>query len=247
MQQVLEVGGHTVRLVAVVFARPWLLRSVCLKNKAEDADQPGADTALPDVPQEHLPSEPGKGQECLGEEEQLGKDTQCASDDEPPRKRCKTDVLQDGHQLCQGAQPALGSADGRNMDAAVPEPVTRKEAVSGGEEAPGGGSLGGQAEPPAELPEPAPEAMDVDTYKEQDESCSEDKELEVENDELSTEHNKQIPIPEQSASEQDDDLSYFQENPGVSKGMEEPSACLKYKPAHQQLIPNQWLHFISKS
>ncbi|KFO63271.1 General transcription factor 3C polypeptide 1, partial [Corvus brachyrhynchos] len=192
MQQVLEVGGHTVRLVAIVFARPWLLRSVCLKNKAEDADQPGADTALPDVPQEHLPSEPGKGQERLGEEEQLGKDTQCASDEEPPRKR--------------------------NLDAAVPEPVTRKEAVSGGEEAPGGGSLGGQAEPPAEFPEPAPEAVDVDTYKEQVESCSEDKELEVDNDELSTEHNKQIPITEQSASEQDDDLSYFQENPGVSKG-----------------------------
>ncbi|NXJ27927.1 TF3C1 factor, partial [Dicrurus megarhynchus] len=218
MQQVLEVGGHTVRLVAIVFARPWLLRSVCLKSKAEDADQPGADTALPDVPQEHLPSEPGKGQECLGEEEQLGKDTQCASDEEPPRKRCRTDVLQDDPQLCQGAQPALGSANGRNLDAAVPEPVTRKEAVSGGEEAPGGGSLGGQAEPPAELPEPAPEAVDVDTYKEQDESHSEDKELEVENDELSTEHNKQIPIPEQSASEQDDDLPYFQENPAVSKG-----------------------------
>ncbi|NXY06078.1 TF3C1 factor, partial [Pteruthius melanotis] len=234
MQQVLEVGGHTVRLVAIVFAKPWLLRSVCLKNKAEDADQPGADTALPDVPQEHLPSEPGKGQECLGEEEQLGKDTQCASDEEPPRKRCRTDVLQDDHQLCQGAQPALGSANSRSLGAAVPEPVTRKEAVSGSEEAPGGGSLGGQEEPPAELPEPAPEAVDVDTYKEQDESCSEDKELEVENDELSTEHNKQIPIPEQSASEQDDDLSYFQENPGVSKGMEEPSASLKYKPAHQQ-------------
>uniref|UniRef100_A0A8C3UXR9 General transcription factor IIIC subunit 1 n=1 Tax=Catharus ustulatus TaxID=91951 RepID=A0A8C3UXR9_CATUS len=69
MQQVLEVGGHTVRLVAIVFAKPWLLRSVCLKSKAEDAEQPGTDSAVPDVPQEHLPSEPGKGQECLGEEE----------------------------------------------------------------------------------------------------------------------------------------------------------------------------------
>lgn len=220
MQQVLEVGGHTVRLVAIVFAKPWLLRSVCLK-KAEDAEQPGADPALPDVPREHLPSEPGKGQECLGEEEQLGKDTQCASDDEPPRKRCKTDVLQGDSHLCQGAQPALAHADGCNLDAAASEPVPRKEAVTAGEEAAGGGSLEPPAELPAELPEPAPEAVDVDTYKEQDKSCSEDKEPEVETDELSTEHSKQIPIPEQSASEQDD-LSYFQENPGVSKGMENP-------------------------
>uniref|UniRef100_A0A8C3Y786 General transcription factor IIIC subunit 1 n=1 Tax=Catharus ustulatus TaxID=91951 RepID=A0A8C3Y786_CATUS len=168
MQQVLEVGGHTVRLVAIVFAKPWLLRSVCLKSKAEDAEQPGTDSAVPDVPQEHLPSEPGKGQECLGEED----------------------------------------ADGRNLGAAAPEPVPRKEAVPGGEEAPGGGSLGGQEEPPAELPEAAPEAVDVDTYREQDKSPSEDKELQVEDNELSSE-----------SSEQDDDLSYFQENPGVSKAV----------------------------
>uniref|UniRef100_A0A8D2NEK8 Ral transcription factor IIIC subunit 1 n=1 Tax=Zonotrichia albicollis TaxID=44394 RepID=A0A8D2NEK8_ZONAL len=147
MQQVLEVGGHSVRLVAVVFAKPWLLRSVCLKSKAEE-----------------------------------------------------------------GALPALAPADGRNLDAAGSEPAPRKEAVTGGEEAPGGGSL----EPPAE----PPEAEDVDTYKEQAKSHSEDKDPEVENDELSTEHSKQIPVPEQSASEQDDDLSCFQENPGVSKGME---------------------------
>uniref|UniRef100_A0A8C3ISL5 Ral transcription factor IIIC subunit 1 n=1 Tax=Chrysemys picta bellii TaxID=8478 RepID=A0A8C3ISL5_CHRPI len=33
MEQVLEVGGSTVRLVAMTFAKPWLLYSVCLKNK----------------------------------------------------------------------------------------------------------------------------------------------------------------------------------------------------------------------
>ncbi|NXQ25041.1 TF3C1 factor, partial [Alaudala cheleensis] len=213
MQQVLEVGGHSVRLVATVFARPWLLRSVCLKSKAEDAEQAGPEPA-PDVPQEQLPLEPGKGQEPLGEEEQLGKDTECASDDEPPRKRCRTDVPQGDSPLCQGAQPALAGTGDRNLDAAVAEPVPGKEAVTGGEEAPGGGS---QEEPPAELPEPGPGAVDVDTCKEQDKSCSEDKELEVENNELSTEHSQQIPIPEQSASEQEDDLPYSQENPGVSK------------------------------
>uniref|UniRef100_A0A8C3V2I1 General transcription factor IIIC subunit 1 n=1 Tax=Catharus ustulatus TaxID=91951 RepID=A0A8C3V2I1_CATUS len=195
MQQVLEVGGHTVRLVAIVFAKPWLLRSVCLKSKAEDAEQPGTDSAVPDVPQEHLPSEPGKGQECLGEEEQLGKDTECASDDEPPRKRCKTD-----------------------------------EAVPGGEEAPGGGSLGGQEEPPAELPEAAPEAVDVDTYREQDKSPSEDKELQVEDNELSSECSKQIPIPEQPASEACENVCFIGRpwrivdgklNKAVCKGMME--------------------------
>uniref|UniRef100_A0A8D2NGP9 Ral transcription factor IIIC subunit 1 n=1 Tax=Zonotrichia albicollis TaxID=44394 RepID=A0A8D2NGP9_ZONAL len=168
--QVLEVGGHSVRLVAVVFAKPWLLRSVCLKSKAEEAEQPGAEPAPPDVPQEHLPSEPEKGQEGLGQEQQLGKDTQCASDDEPPRKRCRTDALQGDSHLCQGALPALAPADGRNLDAAGSEPAPRKEAVTGGEEAPGGGSL----EPPAE----PPEAEDVDTYKEQAKSHSEDKDPE---------------------------------------------------------------------
>ncbi|KFQ55558.1 General transcription factor 3C polypeptide 1, partial [Nestor notabilis] len=165
MQQVLEVGGHTVRLVAIVFAKPWLLHSICLKNKPDDSDQQ---------------VEPKNGEECLREEEQLGKETPSVNDEEPPRKRFKTH-LADGNQLCQGSQS---------------------------------GSLGGQTEHLAEHPVCAPGAANVDTYKEQDKSCSEDKKMEVENDE----HNKQIPSLQQSASEQDDDLSYLQENPGVSKG-----------------------------
>ncbi|KFP52321.1 General transcription factor 3C polypeptide 1, partial [Cathartes aura] len=113
MQQVLEVGGHAVRLVAIVFAKPWLLHSVCLKNKPDDSDQQGADTTLPDGQQDCLPSEPKKGEECSREEEQLGKDTQSLTDEEPPRKRCKTQnaVLQDGSQLCQGSQSGLKSAN----------------------------------------------------------------------------------------------------------------------------------------
>ncbi|KAM6196708.1 general transcription factor 3C polypeptide 1 isoform 1-T1 [Sarcoramphus papa] len=217
MQQVLEVGAHAVRLVAIVFAKPWLLHSVCVKNKPDDSDQQGADTTLPDVQQDCLPSEPKKGEECLREEEQLGKDTQSLSDEEPPRKRCKTQnaVLQDGSQLCQGSQSGLKSANENNFDAGVTDPVAMKEALIMDEET---GSLEGQTEHPAEHPVGAPDAVNVDTYKKQDKSCSEDKELEVENDELSTEHNKQIPSLEQSANEQDDDLSYLQENPGVSKG-----------------------------
>ncbi|XP_074696838.1 general transcription factor 3C polypeptide 1 isoform X1 [Strix aluco] len=217
MQQVLEVGGHAVRLVAIIFAKPWLLHSVCLKNKPDDSDQQGADTTVPDVRQDCLPSDPKKGEECLREGEQLGRDTQSVSDEEPPRKRCKiqNDVLQDGSQLCQGSQSDLKSANENNIDAGVASPVTMKEALITDEET---GSLGGQTEHLAERPACAPDAVNVDAYKEQDKSCSEDKELEVENDELSTEHKQQIASLEQSASEQDDDLSYLQENPGVSKG-----------------------------
>ncbi|KFP29783.1 General transcription factor 3C polypeptide 1, partial [Colius striatus] len=182
MQQVLEVGGHAVRLVAIVFAKPWLLHSVCLKKKTDDTDEQGADTAVPDGPRDCLPSEPKAGEESLREEEQLGPDTQSVGDEEPPRKRYVTDA------------------------------VTMKEALIVGEET---GSLGGQAEHPSMC---TPDALNVNTCTEQDKSCSEDKELEVETAEPSTEPKQQIPSLEQSASEQDDDLSYLQENPGVSKG-----------------------------
>ncbi|XP_068003315.1 general transcription factor 3C polypeptide 1 isoform X2 [Melanerpes formicivorus] len=209
MQQVLEVGGHAVRLVAIVFAKPWLLHSVCLKNKAEDSDQQDADTTLPDVQQDCLPTEPKKGEECSREEEQLGEDT----DEEPPRKRCKTlnEVLQDGNQLCQGPQSSLEGADENNFDADGSDPVTMKEPPVVDEEAE-------QAGHGAEEPACPPEAAKVDAYEEHGKAAFEDKEPEVESDELSTEHSKQVPSLEQSASEQEDDLSYLQESPGVSKG-----------------------------
>ncbi|KAM9372419.1 general transcription factor 3C polypeptide 1 [Phaethornis superciliosus] len=215
MQQVLEVGGHTVRLVAIVFAKPWLLHSVCLKNKPDDSDQQGAESILPDVQRDCLaPEAKGEALREEEEEEQLGKDRQSVSDEEPPRKRCKTqnDALQEGSQLCQGSQDeTLGSANEINFPKGVSAPVTMKEALVVDEET---GSLGGQTQHQAEHPT---SAMNVDTCKEQDKS-SENKEPEEENDEHSTEHSKQIPTLEQSASEQCDDLSYLQENPGVSKG-----------------------------
>ncbi|NXD78060.1 TF3C1 factor, partial [Halcyon senegalensis] len=227
MQQILEVGGHAVRLVAIVFAKPWLLHSVCLKNKSEDSDQQDADTALPDGQEDCLPLEPKTGEEYSREEEQLGRDTQAGSDGEPPRKRCKTqnDVLQGDNQLCQGSQSVLKSTEENNF-AGVTDPVTTKEAPVVDEET---GSLGGQAEHRTEQPVCAPGPLNVGTYKEQDKFCSEEKELEIENDELSTEH-KQIPSLEQSASEQDDDLSYLQENPGVSKGILPDRTELKLSP-----------------
>ncbi|KAM6249709.1 general transcription factor 3C polypeptide 1 isoform 2-T2 [Porphyrio hochstetteri] len=216
MQQVLEVGGHTVRLVAIVFAKPWLLHSVCLKNKPDDSEQ-GAEAAPTDVQADCLPLEPQAGEGGLREEEQLGEDTQSVGDGEPPRKRCKTqsDVLQDSDQLCKASQSGLESANDSDIDADVPDPVTVKEASKVDEET---SSLGGQTDPDhrAEHPVCAPDA--VEPSREQEKSFAEDKEPEDENDELSTEDKQQIPVLEQSASEQYDDLSYLQENPGVSKG-----------------------------
>ncbi|NWS75896.1 TF3C1 factor, partial [Crotophaga sulcirostris] len=229
MQQVLEVGGNAVRLVAIVFAKPWLLHSVRLKNKPDDSDQPDADTTLPDVQPDSLPSELKKREECLGEEEQLGKDTQSVSDEEPPSKRRKTqsDDLQDGNQLCQGPLTALESGSDNNLDAGVTDTVSEKEALIMDKET---GSLGAQTEPLAEHPGCAPDPVSVGPYKEQGECSSGDKELEEENGGLSTEHDKQIPNLEQSASEQDDDLPYSQENPGFPKGMACENICFIGRP-----------------
>ncbi|NXK47461.1 TF3C1 factor, partial [Chauna torquata] len=222
MQQVLEVGGYTVRLVAIVFAKPWLLHSVCLMNKPDDSGQQGADTTLSDVQQDCLLSGPKKGEECSREEEQLGKDSKNLSDEEPPRKRCKTQnyVLQDGDQLCQGSQSGLKSASEGNTDADVTDPTTMKEPlITDGET----GSLGGHSEHTAERPVRALDTVNVDMYKDQDKPCSEDKKLEVENDDFTTDHDKLISSLEHSAKEQCDDVSHLQENPEVSKGTQQ--AC----------------------
>lgn len=213
MQQVLEVGGNSIRLVAIVFAKPWLLHSVCPMNKPEDSGQQCADTALSEVQQDCLLAAAKKGEECSGEEEQLGEDTNHPSDGEPPRKRCRTqhDGLQDGDQLCQGLQSGLLSANESNLDADITDPVTVKESIPDGE----AGSLGGQTEHTAEGPS---DTVSVDVPKDPDMPRSEDKQLEGRNDDLSPEHNKHVLGLEHSATEQHDDVSQLQENPEVSKG-----------------------------
>ncbi|KGL82957.1 hypothetical protein N309_01091, partial [Tinamus guttatus] len=112
MQQVLEVGAHSVRLVAIIFAKPWLLHSVCLKNKSDDSGEQGPDTTASDTQQDYLQPGPKNGEECLTEEEQPVNDIKSVSDEEPPRKRLKiqNDELQDSSQLCQGPQSGLKSA-----------------------------------------------------------------------------------------------------------------------------------------
>uniref|UniRef100_A0A8C2TZW0 Ral transcription factor IIIC subunit 1 n=1 Tax=Coturnix japonica TaxID=93934 RepID=A0A8C2TZW0_COTJA len=71
MQQVLEVGGNSVRLVAIVFAKPWLLHTVCPMDKPEDSSQQCADTALSEVQQDCLLSAAKQGEECSGEEDSV--------------------------------------------------------------------------------------------------------------------------------------------------------------------------------
>ncbi|XP_075420767.1 general transcription factor 3C polypeptide 1 isoform X2 [Tenrec ecaudatus] len=53
--QVLEVGGNTIRLVAMASAEPWLLHSVRLKGREEDAEAPREDPQT--RPLEGAPSE----------------------------------------------------------------------------------------------------------------------------------------------------------------------------------------------
>ncbi|OXB54906.1 hypothetical protein ASZ78_011268 [Callipepla squamata] len=220
MQQVLEVGGNSVRLVAIVFAKPWLLHSVCPVNKPDDCGPQHADTALSEVQQDCLLSAPKKGEGCSGEEEQLGEDTNRPSDGEPPRKRCRTQSggLQDADQLCRGSQSGLLSANESNLDTDVADPVTvREPLIPEGET----DSVGGQTEHTAE----ASDTINVDMPKDQDKPCSEDSQLQVGNGDLSTEHSKHIPGPERSASQQHDDASHLQENPEVSKGSSAPGVA----------------------
>uniref|UniRef100_A0A8C3LHT2 General transcription factor IIIC subunit 1 n=1 Tax=Chrysolophus pictus TaxID=9089 RepID=A0A8C3LHT2_CHRPC len=55
MQQVLEVGGNSIRLVAIVFAKPWLLHSVCPMNKPEDSGQQSLSTTSTSLALNTLP------------------------------------------------------------------------------------------------------------------------------------------------------------------------------------------------
>ncbi|XP_072204819.1 general transcription factor 3C polypeptide 1 isoform X2 [Excalfactoria chinensis] len=218
MQQVLEVGGNSVRLVAIVFAKPWLLHSVCPMDKPIDSGQHCADTALSEVQHDCLLSAAKKGEECSGEEEQLEEDTNHPSDGEPPRKRCRTesDGLQEGDQLCQGLQSGLLSANEDNLDTGITDPVTVKESfIPDGET----GSLEGQTENTAGGPSAT---VSVDVPKDQDKPHSEDKQLEVGNDDLSPELNKHLLSLEHCATEQHDNVSHLQENPEVSTGSSEP-------------------------
>uniref|UniRef100_A0A8C3IUX2 Ral transcription factor IIIC subunit 1 n=1 Tax=Chrysemys picta bellii TaxID=8478 RepID=A0A8C3IUX2_CHRPI len=116
MEQVLEVGGSTVRLVAMTFAKPWLLYSVCLKNKVGGAGLQGKDSQ----------PEPKKGVATSREEGQPGKVLRpVISDEGPSRKRFKTQHggLQDGTEVHQDIKSCSEGATEAAPVASLIEPT----------------------------------------------------------------------------------------------------------------------------
>uniref|UniRef100_A0A8C0IKT1 Ral transcription factor IIIC subunit 1 n=1 Tax=Chelonoidis abingdonii TaxID=106734 RepID=A0A8C0IKT1_CHEAB len=113
MEQVLEVGGNTVRLVAMTYAKPWLLYSVCLKNKSGGAGL--------QEPKERVASSREEGQpgEVL---------RPVVSDEGPSRKRFKTQHggLQDGTEVHQDIKSCSEGATEAAPDASLTEPTQVK-------------------------------------------------------------------------------------------------------------------------
>nr|XP_028561107.1 general transcription factor 3C polypeptide 1-like [Podarcis muralis] len=104
LEHVLEVGGHTTRLVARRFASPWLLHSVRLKEDGPEVLQ-GKDSALPKDPAESGETELSRASPALSEEE-------------PARKRQKTEEESlDGEAAAQGTQSMPG--EGASSPAAL--------------------------------------------------------------------------------------------------------------------------------
>ncbi|XP_001369962.2 general transcription factor 3C polypeptide 1 [Monodelphis domestica] len=81
LHQVLEVGGNTVRLVAMSSAHPWLLHSVRLKNKEEETDLQPEDL--------HPPSQ----QPQLRTQEELSKEKSSLEGTEPGPREAKRKTL----------------------------------------------------------------------------------------------------------------------------------------------------------
>uniref|UniRef100_A0A8C0ILH9 Ral transcription factor IIIC subunit 1 n=1 Tax=Chelonoidis abingdonii TaxID=106734 RepID=A0A8C0ILH9_CHEAB len=95
MEQVLEVGGNTVRLVAMTYAKPWLLYSVCLKNKSGGAGLQGKDSithldlqqnSQQPEPKERVASSREEGQpeqdKANSEEQETAEDVSVAANEE---------------------------------------------------------------------------------------------------------------------------------------------------------------------
>uniref|UniRef100_A0A8C0G4U2 Ral transcription factor IIIC subunit 1 n=1 Tax=Chelonoidis abingdonii TaxID=106734 RepID=A0A8C0G4U2_CHEAB len=84
MEQVLEVGGNTVRLVAMTYAKPWLLYSVCLKNKSGGAGLQGKDSITHlDLQQNSQQPEPKERVASSREEGQPGEHKSFENHQEP--------------------------------------------------------------------------------------------------------------------------------------------------------------------
>ncbi|XP_053898446.1 general transcription factor 3C polypeptide 1 isoform X1 [Malaclemys terrapin pileata] len=222
MEQVLEVGGSTVRLVAMTFAKPWLLYSVCLKNKVGGAGLQGKDSVTHlDLQQNSQQPEPKKGVATSREEGQPGKVLRpVISDEGPSRKRFKTQHggLQDGTEVHQDIKSCSEGATEAAPDASLTEPTQVKGVLVAHE---GMGPFRGQTGHCVQHPVHGPESV-TGKDKEQDKANSEEQETAVDDSVAANEEERQMPSFEHTARDTAlnmslDDACHPQESSEVSK------------------------------
>ncbi|TFK07415.1 hemojuvelin [Platysternon megacephalum] len=222
MEQVLEVGGNTVRLVAMTFAKPWLLFSVCLKNKGGGAGLQGKDSVIHlDLQQNSQQLEPKKGVASSREEGQPVKVLRpVVSDEGPSRKRFKTQHggLQDGTEVHQDIKSCSEGATEAAPDASLTEPTQVKGVLVAHE---GMGPFRGQTGHYVQHIVHGPESV-TDKDKEQDKANSEEQETAIDDSIAANEKERQMPSFEHTASDTAlnmslDDASHPQESSEVSK------------------------------
>ncbi|XP_067407291.1 general transcription factor 3C polypeptide 1 isoform X2 [Emydura macquarii macquarii] len=224
MEQVLEVGGNTVRLIAVTFAKPWLLHSVCLKNNGGGgAAEQGKDSITHlNLQQNSQQPQPKRGVESSREEGQSGKAlTSVVSEEEPARKRFKTQYggLQDGTEVYQNIKSCSEEASEATPGASFTGPTQVKGVLVEHEAM---GPFGGQTGHHVQNSVQSPESVS-DKDEEQDKANSEEEEIAVEDDSIATnEKERQMPSFEHTAKDtaltiQLDDVSLPQESSEVCK------------------------------
>lgn len=175
----LEVGGNSIRLVTMASAQPWLLHSVQLKGKEEDADTQREDAQArpPEGPsREDKPAEwqasPSQGSQSSkrraswASPDPAGQsgDSDSESDQKPPAKRPTLQDVRSGHSPRPGAEE--GTAPGPSLLVA-PEDTGAAEPLPGASEAwqedqegvgvpgsPGQEPQSCQAQPPEDLEDP---------------------------------------------------------------------------------------------
>ncbi|XP_038618303.1 general transcription factor 3C polypeptide 1 isoform X2 [Tachyglossus aculeatus] len=145
LNQVLEVGGDTVRLVALENARPWLLHSVRLRNKVEGTERHGEEPLEParqpgsqeepskDESRSEGAAPPGGGPDTLRDGQPChtaagrGRESDSEGLNEPPAKRAVLEDVRRGRFL-QPAQEkeAFVPGSGASLPASPGGPLGRE-------------------------------------------------------------------------------------------------------------------------
>ncbi|KAM6166644.1 general transcription factor 3C polypeptide 1 isoform 2-T2 [Erethizon dorsatum] len=133
--QVLEVGSNTVRLVAMAFARPWLLHSVRLKDTEEDAsaqkedvqarlpEGPASESSAPErLAPPSYSSQSTKRRACWASQ---SSDTDAECSQNPPAKR---PMLQD---ICLAPSTKLEAGEKAETQALAPPPAPKDPGAGG--------------------------------------------------------------------------------------------------------------------